>query len=683
TDGMPCAVKKSSGVTITSSGKTLMDAKTYFHVYSMTRKPKKRTRQLQRESISQRCMGTREYRVITEIHINGYGSIPVVKGDPRILPEEAQLFVFEKAKLMRPRAIYICDGSQLEVMNLKRKITQMGMGKALEALIDCHLVTTDTRDASTSLVQPSVCSDDRWPSGMWHLEGISFAKRISHCMMSLELDERFPASMSGRVMYVIPFSLGPIGAVDSFSGIQLTDSPYIALMTSICARVSASLWDCIEGDRFIRCIHSVGVQRPSYCSNNNNYPCSPEQQRFQVVYPKKREVWSYGIGSEDAVLCKNEVSLRLASVIAKEEGWLAERMTIIAISDSDKTEHFFGLAGPDGCGKSCMAFLRPTIPGWKVEVLGDEVAWIRVGSDRRLYASTPLNGFFLHISGFDPSKQCGSEFLSKNAIFTNVGYTSLGYPCWSTCNMRCNPGEVTYDWCGKSCSNNDERTIEHPQASVAVRCINCPTMHAQWESSNGVPLSAIIFCTRRHTGVPLISEAFTWQHGVFRASTIRADALNSKRGENQVEPIFDPMGMARFLGYSFGDYLKHWLSFDKSNNRLPKLFFINLFQSGSNNEYLWPGYGDNIRIFEWIIRRISSPSVSSVIDTPVGFVPAQESINLKGLCVKWNELIATPKEFWMNEMTAVRKIFDNILDTNLPKEICEEFSGTERRLSPG
>uniref|UniRef100_A0A914S538 Phosphoenolpyruvate carboxykinase C-terminal P-loop domain-containing protein n=1 Tax=Parascaris equorum TaxID=6256 RepID=A0A914S538_PAREQ len=194
---------------------------------------------------------------------------------------------------------------------------------------------------------------------------------------------------------------------------------------------------------------------------------------------------------------------------------------------------------------------------FEVEVLGDEVAWIRVGSDRRLYASTPLNGFFLHISGFDPS------------------------------------------------------TIEHPQASVAVRCINCPTMHAQWESSNGVPLSAIIFCTRRHTGVPLISEAFTWQHGfkVMCCSTA------------EVEPIFDPMGMARFLGYSFGDYLKHWLSFDKSNNRLPKLFFINLFQSGSNNEYLWPGYGDNIRIFEWIIRRISSPSVSSVIDTPVGFRP--------------------------------------------------------------
>ncbi|KHN81991.1 Phosphoenolpyruvate carboxykinase [GTP] [Toxocara canis] len=717
---MSSALKKSGSATKASSGTTIVDPKDGFCVYSMMRKTKKKT-PLKRDGISQACMSVKEYRIITEFYISGYGSIPVIKGDPTIMPLKAQdcisqgcmsvkeyriitefyisgygsipvikgdptimplkaqLFVAEKAKLMRPQAIYICDGSLLERMDLTKKITQNRVARTLEALSDCYLITTDPRDASTMARHPVVCTKNRERVGIRHRDANSkFAKWISQFTLGLELDERFPAAMNGRVMYVVPFSLGPIGSMNSLNCIQLTDSAYVALMTSVCARVSASVWDSIGNKQFIRCIHSVGIRRPAYCRLTNNWPCAPDR-RFLALHANNREVWSYGTGSEDAILCKNEVALRLASITAKQEGWLAERMAIIAVTAPDKVEHFIGVAGPDGCGKSCLTFLQTTTPEWKIKVIGNEVAWIRLGDDGRLYASSPLNGLFFHINGFNPTKSSmGKEFLSKDAIFTNVGYTSQGYPCWSSCDMHSVPGEVTYDWRGEPWNNNSEGTIEHPQASVAIRCNKCPALHSQWESDKGVALSAIIFCTRRHTGIPLVFEALTWKQGVFQAATIRTD---SPKSAQEGELTFDPMGMAAFLGYSFGDYLKHWLSFDKPKTKLPKLFFVNLFQRGSNNEYLWPGFRDNIRILAWIIRRITSGPEDGVVKSYVGLVPKEESINLTGLNVKWDELIATPKAFWISETKALRKIFDTILGADIPKGIADEFLEIGKRLS--
>ncbi|KHN81983.1 Phosphoenolpyruvate carboxykinase [GTP] [Toxocara canis] len=653
------------------------DSKCSANVCSMTKQKKEDA-----NGISQRHMDPKEYRIATKIYVHGYGAIPVIKGDPKILPIKAQMFVAEKARLLRPRAIYICDGSSLERDYMLRILKQRGVAQELPALTNCCLISTDPRDASAIPIDPIITSESREQTETRQFGSKSlFAKWTSSFIMDVELDERFPAAMAGRTMYVVPFSLGPIGGRHSINGIQLTDSNYVALMTSICTRVSAAVWDCIEDKRFVRCIHSVGVQRPITYKLINNWPCVPELALLAML-PEKQEVWSYGTASESAVLCKNEVSLRLASVIAKKEGWLAEHMAIIAVTAPDKAEYFFGIAGSSASGKTSMAFLQPTIPGWKVEVIGEQVAWIRVGADGRLYASNPHSGFFLHISAFSQTKAVASKGFAKNAIYVNVGRTSQGKPCWGSSNVQGSSSELVNDWRGDPWNTNSGRPIEHVNAAVAVRYEDCSTtIHSQWESVKGVPLSAIIFCSRRSWGIPLIFEAFSWQHGVFQASTVRTDPADFAHAEACEEPIFDPMGMARFLGYCLRDYIEHWLSFNKPTNNLPKIFFVNLFLRGCNNEFEWPGFGDNIRIFEWIIQRVAEKTKDSAISTAIGLIPQQEAFNLQGLNVKWKELTTIPKIFWQNEVKAVRKIYDTILGANIPKVLVEEFKQLEKRLS--
>uniref|UniRef100_F1KZ47 phosphoenolpyruvate carboxykinase (GTP) n=1 Tax=Ascaris suum TaxID=6253 RepID=F1KZ47_ASCSU len=632
--------------------------------------------------ISQAHINRNDYRIVAKIYIRGYGGIPIIKGDMKILPIKAQMFVAEKARLLRPRAIYICDGCRFERENLIKKLRQTGAAIPLPALSDSYLVTTDPHDASAIPIDPIITSESREHTETNQSDGKSlFAKWSSAFTMGVELDERFPAAMAGRVMYVVPFSLGPIGGLHAINGIQLTDSIFVVLMTGICARVSPAVWDCIEDKNFVRCIHSVGVQRPVTYKLTNNWPCVPELALL-AMNSDKQEIWSYGIGSESAVLCKNEVSLRLASVIAKQEGWLAEHMAIIAVTGPDKKEYFIGIAGPCGAGKTCMAFLQPALSDWKIEVISEEVAWIRVGADGRLYASNPHNGFFLHISGFKPIRDVsGKNFLLKNGIFMNVGRTKTGKPCWGSCDMQNASNELIYDWRGDPWINTTGKPIEHTNASVAISCEDCPTMYSQWESGKGVPLSAIIFCTRRKWGIPLIFEAFSWQHGVFHASIIRTDPIDLTHIETREQATFDPMGMARFLGCSLGDYITHWLSFDKPTNKLPKLFFLNVFLRGYNNEFEWPGFGENIRILAWIIRRLSAQAGDDAISSPIGLIPQQEAIDLQGLNVKWKELIAIPKTFWQNEIKAVRKIYDTILGVNIPKQIIDEFNELEKRLT--
>ncbi|VDK58895.1 unnamed protein product [Anisakis simplex] len=349
------------------SASTLPDTKDGLYVYRMARKKITKKRRIRRRNISQRCLKASDFRLVTEFYINGYGAVPVIAGDPRILPSEAQLFVARKAKLMRPRAICICDGSQEERTNFIENMQRKGFMKQLEALRECYLVMTDPRDAIAQNYQQNIVTPKRERLETRTHDVIPrFAKWMSPVTFNLELVDRFSAAMFGRVMYVIPFSLGPIGSKNSLNCIQITDSEYVAIMTSICARVSSSVWDSMENGNFIGCVHSVGVPRPVNLNNaTTNWPFAP-YAKFMALDVEKRVIWSVGCGCEDAILCKTEAALRMASLVGKRERWLAERMTVIAITAPDKSEHFIGLAGPDGSGKTTLAFMQPTLPGWQV-----------------------------------------------------------------------------------------------------------------------------------------------------------------------------------------------------------------------------------------------------------------------------------------------------------------------------
>uniref|UniRef100_A0A0M3IYK7 PEPCK_GTP domain-containing protein n=1 Tax=Anisakis simplex TaxID=6269 RepID=A0A0M3IYK7_ANISI len=311
---------------------------------------------------------------------------------------------------------------------------------------------------------------------------------------------------------------------------------------------------------------------------------------------------------------------------------------------------------------------------------------LKIGKDGRLYALNPLKGFYQHVKGFTPVKNStGKEFLTKDTIFTNVGYTSNGQPIWNSSDSNRVQGEVSYDWNGQPLNDNAQSNLQHPQASAAVRCSDCPAMHSKWDSDEGVPLSAIVFCTRRRAGVPLIFESFGWQQAVFHASTLRFDCKCDGKGD---ETRFDPMGMTRYIGYPLGEYIQHWLSFDKtakkdpSSSQLPKVFFLNLFKENAENKFLWPGFGENIRILQWIVHRISKPAEDTATKTFLGYVPRLNSINLTGIKVDWDDLVATPKPFWVNELRIVRKTLDAIIgNSDFPKAISDEFFEFGKRLS--
>ncbi|CAD5218549.1 unnamed protein product [Bursaphelenchus okinawaensis] len=634
-------------------------------------------------SSSLRQISEDAFYVVNEVVIKRLGHMPIVKGDLHTLPFKVQRFIAEKAELMRPRGIYICDGSEHEAEEITHKLIERGMLTELSAYEGNYLCRTDPKDVARVESKTWIVTKDKHTTVTRTPEGVE--PIMGHWMppevFADELDARFPGCMAGRIMYVIPFSMGPLGSPLSKIGIQLTDANYVVLSMRIMTRVTPQLWEILgEGD-FVRCIHSVGLPRPVKQKVINHWPCNPEKVLI-AHRPVEREIWSFGSGyGGNSLLGKKCFALRIASNIARDEGWMAEHMLIMGVTRPNGKEHFIAAAFPSACGKTNLAMLQPTLPGWKVRCVGDDIAWMKFGEDGRLYAINPEAGFFGVAPGTsEKTNPMAMATFQKNSIFTNVAETDKGEYYWEGLEDEIKDKDVQItDWLGNPWKLGDPTPAAHPNSRFCAPASQCPIIHPDWESPNGVPIEAIVFGGRRPTGVPLIYEAFDWEHGVFTGACLKSEATAAAEHTGK-KLLWDPMAARPFMGYNFGHYLQHWLDMKQPGRQMPKIFHVNWFRKDQNNKFLWPGFGDNIRVIDWIIRRLDGEQGIG-IDTAVGVVPKHDSLNLDGLGdINMEELMSLPPEYWKDDAKAVRKFLEEQVGPDLPEILRKKLDEQEKRI---
>ncbi|WKX92492.1 hypothetical protein Q1695_010486 [Nippostrongylus brasiliensis] len=623
------------------------------------------------------------FYVVNEVVMKRLGHVPIHKGDFHLLPAKVQRFVAEKAELMRPRGIYICDGSQHEADEIIDKLVERGMLSPLKAYENNYICRTDPKDVARVESKTWMVTPDKYQTVTHTPDGVEpiMGHWLSPENLATELDSRFPGCMSGRIMYVIPFSMGPIGGPLSKIGVQLTDSNYVVLSMRIMTRVSHDVWDALGDQDFVRCIHSVGLPRPVKQRVINHWPCNPE--RVLIAHrPAEREIWSFGSGyGGNSLLGKKCFALRIASNIAKDEGWMAEHMLIMGVTRPDGKEHFIAAAFPSACGKTNLAMLEPTLPGWKVRCVGDDIAWMKFGEDGRLYAINPEAGFFGVAPGTsNKTNPMAVATFQKNSIFTNVGETVDGEYFWEGLEDEIKDKNVEMiNWLGEKWKIGDPGPCAHPNSRFAAPASQCPIIHPDWESPKGVPIEAIIFGGRRPAGVPLVFETRSWHHGIFTGACLKSEATAAAEHKGKTV-MHDPMAMRPFMGYNFGKYLQHWIDINKDGRKVPRIYHVNWFRRDADNKFLWPGYGDNIRVIDWIVRRLDGePDIGT--DTPIGIVPKKGSINAEGLPnINWDELMSVPKDYWTNDAKEIRHFLEEQVGPDLPPEIRAEMDAQEERI---
>uniref|UniRef100_A0A1I8AVF9 Phosphoenolpyruvate carboxykinase [GTP] n=1 Tax=Steinernema glaseri TaxID=37863 RepID=A0A1I8AVF9_9BILA len=537
------------------------------------------------------------------------------------LPRPWYMFIAEKAAVLRPRAIYICDGSYLEHNQLIEKLERRGVMKRLSNYTDVFVTQTDPRDVARVEHRTFVVSELQKETDVARERGVKseVARWMPPTEFSEALDARFPGAMRGRTMYVVPFSMGIIGGSRSMNCVQLTDSAYVVVNTHKTARVSPSIWDAMGSRDFVKCVHTLGVPRPNTTKTERNWHCNPERM-ILVQDQKRREIWSYGSGyGGNSLLGKKSVALRLASTVGREEGWLAEHMAVLGVTDPQGNEFFVAAAFPSGCGKTNLALMKPALEGWKVKVVGDDIAWLRFGEDGRMYASNPENGMFgVAAESNERTNPVVLQMCEKNAFFANVATTSKGKFFWQGLEDKLASDENVLDWNGKPWKKESKSKPAHPNSRFTVSMNQCPTAHELWDSPKGVPISAILFGARRSKGFPLAFECFSWRHGVFTGASLRTEpsaaAVSDKSPEAGDPLVADPMGMRAFMGYNFADYLKHWLALEKPGRKMPKIFGVNWFRTSDKGELLWPGFAENIRVLEWIQKRCKADIPGDLVD---------------------------------------------------------------------
>ena len=490
-----------------------------------------------------------------------------------------------------------------------------------------------------------------------------------------ELDRRLPGCMKGRTMYVIPYSMGPVGGPISKIGIELTDSAYVVCSMRIMTRMGVHVLKEIKDDtEYVKCLHTVGVPLPTQRKIVNNWPCNPEMTMIGHL-PERNEVISFGSGyGGNSLLGKKCFALRLGSILAKREGWLAEHMLILGITNPVGSKKYIAAAFPSACGKTNLAMLTPTLPGWKVECVGDDIAWMKFDENGVLRAINPEKGFFGVCPGTsEKTNHNALETIKYNTIFTNVAHTEDGRVYWEGLDDEMvSHGEHLISWKGKDWTKDSAEPAAHPNSRFCAPAEQCPIIDPDWESPNGVPISAIIFGGRRPKGIPLIYESFDWNHGVFVGASMRSEATAAAEYKGKVI-MHDPFAMRPFFGYNFGDYIKHWLSLNQPGRHMPKIFHVNWFRKSNDGtgSFLWPGFGDNIRVLEWIFKRLDY-GLNLARVTPIGIMPTFESFNLKGLNIKredFEELFKLDKNFLLDEASELRQYFDEYVNDSTPKEI--------------
>jgi len=598
-------------------------------------------------------------------------------GDTETPPtQHAELlaWVREVADLTTPDRVVFADGSDAEWDRLTTALVAAGTFTRLNEAKkpNSFLGNSDPSDVARVESRTFICSREEADAGVTN-------NWMDPTEMRAIMTELYRGCMRGRTMYVVPFCMGPLGAENPKMGVEITDSEYVVVSMNVMTRMGTAVLRKLGTDApFVKALHSIGAPlQPGQA--DVPWPCN--ETKYITQFPEDREIWSFGSGyGGNALLGKKCYSLRIASAMAREEGWLAEHMLILKLNSPEQQVHYVAAAFPSACGKTNLAMLAPTIPGWQVQTLGDDIAWMTFGEDGRLYAVNPEAGFFGVAPGtnWKTNPNAMRTIDRGNSLFTNVGLTDDGDVWWE--GMEGDPQHLI-DWKGNDWTPESEEPSSHPNSRYCTPMAQCPILAPEWDDPKGVPISAILFGGRRASTVPLINEARDWQHGVFLGATLSSEQTAAAEGEvGSVRR--DPMAMIPFIGYNVGDYFQHWIDIGKGadESKLPKIFYVNWFRRGPENNFLWPGFGENSRVLKWVIGRLQGTAAAT--ETAIGHVPTAADLDLAGLDEPVADIeaaLVVDHAEWQAEMPLIQEWFDKIGD-KLPTGLRDEFETLKQRL---